>query len=86
MPFAELRDNQRLAVLVNALAKKDPSSRFTSDCVTAEALKRLSKHDICALPVSDLYKLWTDYVEKKRSADKIFDLVYETSGPFVYAP
>lgn len=56
-----------------------------SDCVTQEALKRLSKHDICVLLVSDLYKLWKDYAEKKRSADQIFDLVYETSGPFVYA-
>ena len=84
--LAEVQENQRLVFLVNALAEKDPSSRFIGDCVTKEALKRLSKHDICVLLVSDLYKLWKDYVEKKRSADQIFDLVYETSGPFVYPP
>jgi hypothetical protein len=80
----EVRDNQRLVFLVNALAEKDPSSRSIGDCVTEEALKRLSKHDICVLLVSDLYRIWRDYVEKKRSADQIFDLVYETSGSFAY--
>jgi hypothetical protein len=82
--LAEVHDNQKLVFLVNALAEKDPSSRLISDCVKEEALKRMSKHNICVLLVSDIYKLWKDCVEKRRSADQIFDLVYVTSGPFMY--
>lgn len=48
VPLQKYGGNQRLVFLVNALAEKDPSSRFMGDWETEEAPKRMSKHDICA--------------------------------------
>jgi uncharacterized membrane protein (DUF373 family) len=54
--------------------------------VTEEALKRLTKNDICVLLMYDLYRLWMDYLDKKRKADEIFESIHRTSGLFNYAP
>jgi hypothetical protein len=82
--LAEAGEGQRLVFLVNALAKEDPNSRTTEKCITEPALKRMAKHGICVLFVPDLYKLWIDRVEGRRSSDEVFRLVKETGGAFHY--
>lgn len=82
----EVGDNGRLVFLVNGSAEIDPASRTVSNYITEEALKRLTKNDICVLPVYDLYRLWMDYLAEKTTTDKIFESVHKTCGLFNYVP
>lgn len=78
--LAQVGGNQRLVFLVNALADEDPKSRATENCITPEALKRLTKLEICVLLAHDLYKLWKGCLEKRYTPDQVFDMIHATSG------
>jgi hypothetical protein len=82
----EVGDNGRLVFLVNGSVETDPSSRKVTDYVTEEALKRMTKNDICVLLMYDLYRLWLDYLNKKTTTDEIFESIHGTCGIFTYAP
>jgi predicted Holliday junction resolvase-like endonuclease len=82
--LADVEDDQKLVFLVNALANEDPRSRGLDKCITDPALRRMEKHGICILLVPDLYSLWRDNLEGKRSPDQIFQQIYCTSGVFRY--
>jgi len=84
--LAEAGDEQRLVFLVNALANEDPSSRTHQKCVTEPALKRMETHGICILLLPDLYTLWIDFLEKRKSSDQILQLLKETKGLFCCRP
>jgi hypothetical protein len=84
--LAEVGDDQRLVFLVNALANIDPNSRTYEKCLTEPALKRMGQHKICILLVSDLYKMWVDFMGKRRSPEQIFESIKETEGAFRYTP
>jgi hypothetical protein len=82
--LAEVKDDQRLVFLVNALADEDPRSRTVDKCITDPARKRMEKHGICIALVPDLYRLWQDMLQGKRSADEILQQIHSTSGVFKY--
>jgi len=82
--LAEVQEDQRLVLLVNALADEDPRSRTVDKCITDPARKRMEKHEICIVLVPDLYRLWQDMLQGKRSAGQIFQQIHCTSGVFKY--
>ena len=82
----EVGDSGRLVFLVNGSIETDPATRKVTDYVTEEALKRLTKNDICVLLMYDHYRLWMDYLDKNRTTDEIFESIHRTSGIFNYTP
>ena len=81
----EVGDSGRLVFLVNGSVETDPTARKVTDYITDEAVKRLTKNDVCVLLMYDLYMLWMDYLDKKRTSDEIFESIHRTSGVFSYA-
>jgi hypothetical protein len=78
--LAEVGEEQRLVFLVKALADEDPRSRTVEKCITDPARRRMAKHGICILLVPDLYRLWEEKAEGKRSNDQIFQRIHSTTG------
>jgi hypothetical protein len=84
--FPEVGTDGRLVFLINGSVETDPTSRTIANYITDEALKRLAKNDVCVLLVFDLYRLWMDYLDKKRTANQVFELIHTTAGLFKYGP
>jgi hypothetical protein len=81
----KVHEHEHLVFLANALAETDPNSRIPEKCITNEALNRMREHGICVLLIPDLYKLWVDWLEGRISAEKIFQMLSNTSGLFKYS-
>jgi len=82
--FPEVGDKGRLVFLINGSTETDPAVRSVASYITDEALRRLTKNDVCVLRIFDLYRLWMNYLDKKTTADEIFQSIHGTCGLFEY--
>jgi hypothetical protein len=80
----EVGEKGKLVFLVNGSTDVDPSMRAVTSYLTDEALKRLTKNDVCVLLMFDLYRLWIDCLDKGRKSDDVFKSIHETIGLFKY--
>lgn len=84
--FPEVGENGRCVFLINGSTDIEPSVRTVANYITDEALKRLTKNDVCVLLIYDLYRLWIDHLDKGKKSEEIFKSIHETIGLFKYSP
>ena len=75
---------ERIVLVVNTFRDDDLDSRDLTDDISQPTQTIANNNSFCIIRSIDLYKLWNDFVDDKRTASEIFEAIFQTQGIFEY--
>lgn len=73
-------ENDKIVLVANTYKDDDLDKRKSKENFTKNVIDILSSNNVCLITSVNLYYLWNDLIENKRTKNEIIDLIYNTSG------
>jgi len=79
----EKRSEEKIVLIANTYREKEPAERSGEENFTEKVINLCEKNDICLMTTVDLFNLWKNVREGKKTPEQVIDSVLETNGIYI---
>ena len=78
----EKRSDEKIVLIANTYREKEPAERSGDEHFTEKVKNLCEKIGICLMTTVDLFYLWKNVLEGKKTPEQVIDTVLATSGVY----
>jgi hypothetical protein len=76
----EKKSNEKIVLIANTYREKEPTERRGEKHFTKNVINLCKKTDICLMTTVDLFNLWKEVLEGKKTPEQVIDSIVDTNG------
>lgn len=78
----EKESNEKIMLIANTYREKEPTERSGEENFTEKVITLCEKNEICLMTSTNLFSLWKDVLEKKKTPEQLIDSIINTNGVY----